>query len=952
MITYAKKLAGLLTICTLFGCQGEPDHSSPEVALAEALHVGCTAEAKETDGLRRLALLVGVGDYEHPSIDDLDGPPNDVRRIYHLLTDHDGYGFPRENVCVLLNEQATTARFKEMFARSLVSRAKENDVAVVFFAGHGSRKLDVNGDESGRWDSTLMLHDARTEGIGDLVDDEFNQMLVQLYQKTNQIVVMMDSCHSGTATRGGSGYVARYQAPEGDDANAPPGLDGDDAGWIPVSMPEAVMMAAAADDSTALEKDGRGLFTEALWQVMSQANDSDRPLTYAQLARQVPQLLAAYTYQVPYFHGKLHRAVFQNTDRTKPIGWDVRKIGPPLELSGPPWPGMSKGAELRIFDGAVTGADTRDPARAKATVVIEEATGVNATARVISAPQDTSEVRIGDLAVLVRPGDTAGSIKVRLRPGSEAGGIKPDRAEALRKQVAENPEARMFVSFVDSGEDLELSVSSDNSLLLLDANRRPRNRFSTDAGIADSLWHHARQRALRQLRGETGADYTNDETLQVELVPSDKQTKCANGIWVQAEPNTEQVMPICHAWNVKVTMKETTGPSLLVGAVILSSDGSSYALPADGRKVLLKDGESVTFNDRRETFVAAPPLDVQDQVIVFGTQESNPVPWHLLTSTAQTRSGRGPTSGLYRALDRYLLPGTRAQLQRLDVVEDTTWTTSSVTMRVEANSRFLKPGMATTNEQRQREYTIKNFDIRPYLPDDPETALYRALMQADKLATASISDGYSYRQHDWSLPTTEENLRKGIDCSRAIWYVFKESGLPYNRKDTYLPTVSMVSRDSWMKDKFDRCALSDLRTGDILVYRDDERGDGHTVMVIDPNRRIAWGSHGWDGTPRDLPVEPDTGVEYQLIKYKKDWQRWDREKMLLKSCWRYRTFAEETATGRGLPGLKALDPSTVCSPGKQCGLAIGRRAPDHLAVTGHSPSVRKAPSGRDGYSPR
>ena len=43
-----------------------------------------------------------------------------------------------------------------------------------------------------------------------------------------------------------------------------------------------------------------------------------------------------------------------------------------IELSGVPLPGMGKGAELRIYDGAVTGSAARDPSNAKATVIVTE----------------------------------------------------------------------------------------------------------------------------------------------------------------------------------------------------------------------------------------------------------------------------------------------------------------------------------------------------------------------------------------------------------------------------------------------------------------------------------------------------------------------------------------------------------------------------------------------------
>ena len=130
---------------------------------------------------------------------------------------------------------------------------------------------------------------------------------------------------------------------------------------------------------------------------------------------------------------------------------------------------------------------------------------------------------------------------------------------------------------------------------------------------------------------------------------------------------------------------------LLIGALILSSDGSSYGLPCDGRAVRLRHGESITFDAKGnrqgcqlgETFGAAPPLDTQDHVLVFGTQEVNPVPWHMMTETATTRSGQGRGGALYSALDRYMRPGTRGFINVIDEEpEVTTWTLSSLSMRV------------------------------------------------------------------------------------------------------------------------------------------------------------------------------------------------------------------------------------------------------------------------------
>lgn len=921
-------IASLVVLLALSSCEA----GDMSVGADFPSKVGCMfGEAIKTDGQRRLALIIGVGQYKSEKIPDLAGPPNDARRFYELLTGPNGYDFPEENVCVLLDEEATTEGFRQAFQQGLVDRARAGDVAVFFYAGHGSQTKDLNQDEPDENDETFLFHDARTDGIRDLVDDDLHTLLARLHQKTSNITVILDSCNSGTATRAPDAgtFVARFVEPLEPMEDELTVAEGGDGGteWAPQALPGLVAFTAATDGTPALETGGRGIFTDAVIQTLSQVGD--QPLTYAQAARQIPPLVSALSYQIPYFQGELNRPVFGNRERARPVGWDVVSLEPTLELSGPPLPGMGKNAELRIYDGAVTGADTQDPSKAKGLVVIDEMTGLNATARIIAKPADATPIALGDLAVLVRPSDEYLKISVRLRPASEPGGLPEDKAASVRSAVENNQEAKMLVELTPDAGDFELSLAGDGRLVLRGPENQIRNTFADDAmaAVAENLWQHARQRALLNLHGEGGSDFTDNQTLQVQLVPAPRQNPCADGSWEQTEPNQEQIVPLCHEWNIKVTYQQVNNspPNLLIGAAVLSTDGSIYGLPTDGRKVRLQSGESVTFNARRETFRGAPPLDVQDHVLVFGTQETNPVPWHLLTTTARQRGmvTRGkPTSALYRALDRYLRPGARG-VEEVEAVEETTWTRSSLTLRVRANPGFLEP-QDRSAQPIKREYTIPQFDIRPYLPDDTDSALRKVLEVAHWLATASVEDGIPYKQHAWDRSTDQQNLEEGIDCSRAIWFAFSRAGLPYNEENEYLYTGRMVGSNSEMIEEFESCSDDpELKLGDVLVYRDKTRDAGHTVMVIDPEKRIAWGSHGWDGNPRfGLPA--DTGVEYQKIKYKQDWERWDRSTMKRQACWRHRSFIQERMAGRGEPGVRTLE--DACNPRRQCGLDVAKEA--------------------------
>lgn len=64
-------------------------------------------------------------------------------------------------------------------------------------------------------------------------------------------------------------------------------------------------------------------------------------------------------------------------------------------------------------------------------------------------------------------------------------------------------------------------------------------------------------------------------------------------------------------------------------------------------------------------------------------------------------------------------------------------------------------------------------------------------------------------------------------------------------------------------------------------------------------------------------LQPDTGVEYQKIKYKPDWERWDRKTMDRKACWRYKKIDQEIKLSPDRFGFRAL--GEYCNEQKNCG---------------------------------
>ena len=96
---------------------------------------------------------------------------------------------------VLLTKSATRAKVLAALraaAKALVS----GDFFFLSYSGHGGQVPDVSADESDKLDETWCLHD------GQLIDDELYQELGN-FATGVRLLVLSDSCHSGTVVRAG-----------------------------------------------------------------------------------------------------------------------------------------------------------------------------------------------------------------------------------------------------------------------------------------------------------------------------------------------------------------------------------------------------------------------------------------------------------------------------------------------------------------------------------------------------------------------------------------------------------------------------------------------------------------------------------------------------------------------------------------------------------------------------
>jgi hypothetical protein len=153
--------------------------------------------------MAKTALCIGINNYPGTHM-DLAGCVNDAKAWAAELQ---ARGF---SVTTLLDAQATKAALVAGF-KSAIGGAKAGDVVAITFSGHGTYVPDLNGDEVDGLDEALCPYDIQTGGAA-FIDDEIHAIFASRKPGV-RLVLVSDSCHSGTVTRAA--------APDPDAAGAP-----------------------------------------------------------------------------------------------------------------------------------------------------------------------------------------------------------------------------------------------------------------------------------------------------------------------------------------------------------------------------------------------------------------------------------------------------------------------------------------------------------------------------------------------------------------------------------------------------------------------------------------------------------------------------------------------------------------------------------------------------------
>lgn len=206
---------------------------------------------------RRLAVVIGVGQYASADIPDLEFAKADAQSVYDFLKS-DAAG-PFDDVLFLTDEQATGAAMRQALFVFL-QQADWNDLVVVYYAGHGA-------PDPARPDNLYLL--PSDADLNQLAATGFPMWDVKTALRrqiaAERVLVIADACHSaGTA----DGDVVG-----GGDANAIAG------GFSQLFTPSRrLMMTAANTNEFSLEDarwGGHGVFTHFLLEGLEGKGDVD-----------------------------------------------------------------------------------------------------------------------------------------------------------------------------------------------------------------------------------------------------------------------------------------------------------------------------------------------------------------------------------------------------------------------------------------------------------------------------------------------------------------------------------------------------------------------------------------------------------------------------------------------------------------------------------------------------
>lgn len=562
------------------------------------------------------ALIIAIGDYPSETNWSKISSANDIPLIQNALL---GQGFPEKNIRLIQDSEATRQGILNAFER-LLAEVKTGDIVVIHYSGHGQQIEDDNGDEADGLDEALVPFDAMARykkdvywGQNHIRDDELEVIIANFrlkLGKNGQLLFVMDSCHSGSATRGGKarggagplvseGWNENTHGQSRGNTAAQSGLFEDRAestGTAPF-----VMISGASANELNYEYQGTGSLSYAFSKAMSNLgkNTSYRKV-FADIVSEM-QLIAPR--QNPVIEGDVDYQLFSGNYLAQQAYYDVKKIesANTVILAAGKLNGLFEGATVLLMPSGSTAKDA-SKAIAKGTI---QSSGYNQSKLVLDSP-------LGDLkpkslwAFVDKPSFSDMNVNVYFDPKIKDTELKNEITKFLENnnigKIVTN-QADSDLSVIAVGDNYDIAVTND--LGIIDSVEKSRGP-SVAPDLNQKIFNFAQGQYLKGLSLKN-----QDYAFSFRLVPSDIADPSTYVL--EAPDGILKVVPEKDEYYLEVTNHSNS--SIYVSIVEINSKGEiAPFFPTSETSCDLNDQERqipprTTMPFKRCTYSFAPPYE-------------------------------------------------------------------------------------------------------------------------------------------------------------------------------------------------------------------------------------------------------------------------------------------------------------------------------------------------------
>ncbi len=614
---------------------------------------------------QKKALIIAIGDYPSKTGWNNISSVNDVPLIKGALMQQK---FLDQDITVIQNEQATKVGILKAL-KKLYDDAEPGDVVMIHYSGHGQQIFDDNGDEADGLDEALVPYDAfvkytpNYKGENHIRDDEIEQIILNFRNKLGkdgQLLMVFDSCHSGSATRGGKARGgASKLVPDNWDASQVKKSDARQSEYFqPTKLNNSpasfVLISGASAEELNYEYQGVGSLSYAFSKALSQlGTDFSYRNLFATIAAEMNVIAPR---QNPAIEGDIDYKLFKGEYVSQLPYFSVKRVARPdvLQISGGKLQQLFEGTTVFVMPSGSTKVEA-SKVLAKGEVTLSRFN--EAVIKLDKSLKDSNERNywvfvdkpsFGDMAVKVFIDKTAAQAEV-------INSIKTYlEKNKLGEIVAEQHLSDLTV--LKNKGDLELTITND----ILEIEKAVANRGTSPLdNLNQKIFQYAQGQYLKSLQMKN-PDFEFsfrflpvNYDITIDVVGEVLETKLDDNQIFRVKPGEDYVL-------LEVTNKSKK--PIYISIVEINTQGQvNPFMPNDECKLndqerMIPAGQTVVFNRcvfgfgppyeklMLKGFASATPLNFQSTVQTRGVgtrNNSNPLEKFLQQTYSTTRGSGG-----------------------------------------------------------------------------------------------------------------------------------------------------------------------------------------------------------------------------------------------------------------------------------------------------------------------